>query len=1074
MNNDVKIIISADGTQAQAGVRRVESSLDALKNSVAGVERHTDALTGSFARMGHAAAAIFSGREVIQAVDAWSSLNAQLKITTGSTEAAGRAYQDVVTIALATGQSLTDVGTIYKRFADQSAVLGLSQTRVAGITETVAQAIALSGGSAASAQAALTQFGQALASGTLRGEELNSVLEQAPRLAKTLADGLGVPVGQLRSLAEQGKITSEEMVKALEGQAGKIGGEFVQLPLTVGRALQNMQTAFTDTVGSFEQGTGAFRLLAEGLDGVAGHMGAVATAGGALATVMLGRMVSATVAHAAAATAGAAASRLAAAAELEQAVAANALAISQQRAAGAIGATVGALEALAASAARAAAAQAAATATSRGAMVMGALGGPIGLVTTALSLGAVAWMTWKNGADDATKDTAAKATERISSIIAKIEEMNGRLAGATRTQTTAQLAAGATELKNVDADIEYRQKRLDQIEASQNNNPATGYGLNAEKKAITDELVALDEKRNKLRSVMEQSRADMSLVGSTAIAAFIESSATGAAKVGVEVRKVAAEAAAAFDKAGGFDASNPQHQQANKALAAKVDEIRKKGTDKGGVKEKAPSAVFEGGMAGFDLSVATGAQDKDAEARYQKFRQFRKEEIVASQTANDLITRSNFIGQERVSQLAFEAGLIGKTAAETRRLTAEREISLALERDLLALSQDSRLQDHPEEIARVSAALRANAEAAKAAAVAQAELSSEWTTGARRSLDDYIKTATDAAGQAEQAMTGAFRSMEDALVSMVTSGKADFKSLANSILADLARIAVRQNITGPLAQSMAGLFSGGGNGYGAGGADKPTAGGQGFVWNAKGGVYNSPSLSAYSGGVYDSPRAFTFAKGTGIFAEAGPEAIMPLSRDSRGQLGVRVQGAGAGQEAIMPLSRDATGRLGVRAPSAGNSVAQITASQKVNPAPFKFAKGAAFTNQIVTGPAPFKFAKGAAFTNQIVTGPTPFKFAKGAGLMGEAGPEAIMPLSRDASGRLGVKAEGGGGSNVSIVINNTTGQPASTREVSDGRGGRRIEVTIGDMVASELQRTGSAPNRAMKSGFGVQQNMTRR
>ena len=94
--------------------------------------------------------------------------------------------------------------------------------------------------------------------------------------------------------------------------------------------------------------------------------------------------------------------------------------------------------------------------------------------------------------------------------------------------------------------------------------------------------------------------------------------------------------------------------------------------------------------------------------------------------------------------------------------------------------------------------------------------------------------------------------------------------------------------------------------------------------------------------------------------------------------------------------------------------------------------------------------------------------------MGEAGPEAIMPLSRDASGRLGVKAEGGGGSNVSIVINNTTGQPASTREVSDGRGGRRIEVTIGDMVASELQRTGSAPNRAMKSGFGVQQNMTRR
>ena len=130
------------------------------------------------------------------------------------------------------------------------------------------------------------------------------------------------------------------------------------------------------------------------------------------------------------------------------------------------------------------------------------------------------------------------------------------------------------------------------------------------------------------------------------------------------------------------------------------------------------------------------------------------------------------------------------------------------------------------------------------------------------------------------------------------------------------------------------------------------------------------------------------------------------------------------------------------------------------------AKGAAYDSGIKT------FSRGGMFTNSIVNEPTLFKFARGTGLMGEAGPEAIMPLKRDSQGNLGVS--GSGGANVEVVINNNTGQPATTRESTDSRGNRRVEVIVGDMVAGELARTGSGPQTTMRNMFNVQPRLTRR
>ena len=135
--------------------------------------------------------------------------------------------------------------------------------------------------------------------------------------------------------------------------------------------------------------------------------------------------------------------------------------------------------------------------------------------------------------------------------------------------------------------------------------------------------------------------------------------------------------------------------------------------------------------------------------------------------------------------------------------------------------------------------------------------------------------------------------------------------------------------------------------------------------------------------------------------------------------------------------------------------------------PVTQAKGGAWMDGIQA------FAKGGTFTNSVVSSPTLFKFAKGTGLMGEAGPEAIMPLTRSSDGSLGVRAEGTG-SNVQVVINNSSGTSASASETVDSKGNRRIEVTIGEMAAAEISKSGSTSQNNIRSTFGLQPRLARR
>lgn len=191
------------------------------------------------------------------------------------------------------------------------------------------------------------------------------------------------------------------------------------------------------------------------------------------------------------------------------------------------------------------------------------------------------------------------------------------------------------------------------------------------------------------------------------------------------------------------------------------------------------------------------------------------------------------------------------------------------------------------------------------------QMQSQWSLGAGQALQNYADQAANVAGQVGDVFTRAFQGMEDALVSFITTGKLDFNSLANSIVADITRIIVKQQLSNAL--GIAGGSGSGGGLMGLIGAGIGLFGGtsavaatasampgdaldnfinlKGLAFNAKGGVYASPSLSQYRNEVHDSPKLFAFAKG-GVFGEAGPEAIMPLTRGPDGNLGVRSHGGG--------------------------------------------------------------------------------------------------------------------------------------------------------------------------------------
>lgn len=259
------------------------------------------------------------------------------------------------------------------------------------------------------------------------------------------------------------------------------------------------------------------------------------------------------------------------------------------------------------------------------------------------------------------------------------------------------------------------------------------------------------------------------------------------------------------------------------------------------------------------------------------------------------LERQLAIAQQQGDAAAAAVGMGDKRASRAQsRLALEQENNnkiLALRDELATASTEKQRQELEKQIAlrqeygaklvQVQEDTFAKIDAAQA----------DWSNGASAALENYLDSAADVAGQTQELFTNAFSNLEDGIVQFIKTGKASFKDFADAIIEDLIRIQVRQAAAGFLSSAF-GFLGGGGAALGKGTMTGFSEGS--FVANAKGGVYDSPSLSAFSGGVYDSPQMFAFAKGAGVFAEAGPEAILPLHRGPDGSLGVMAAGAGGG------------------------------------------------------------------------------------------------------------------------------------------------------------------------------------
>lgn len=209
---------------------------------------------------------------------------------------------------------------------------------------------------------------------------------------------------------------------------------------------------------------------------------------------------------------------------------------------------------------------------------------------------------------------------------------------------------------------------------------------------------------------------------------------------------------------------------------------------------------------------------------------------------------------------------------------------------------------------------------------------SDWRNGATSAFSNYLDSARDVAGQTRSLFTNAFSSMEDAVANFAVTGKLSFSDFTKSIIADMARIATRQAASGLLssiAGTALGAWLGGGGGGGATSFGSDIGGA--ITANAKGGVYDSPSLSSFSNQVHDKPQMFAFAKGAGIFAEAGPEAIMPLTRTAGGELGVRALGGGGGGASGGNTESKMEVTININRDGSGDATADTAMGQKLAP-----------------------------------------------------------------------------------------------------------------------------------------------
>lgn len=216
------------------------------------------------------------------------------------------------------------------------------------------------------------------------------------------------------------------------------------------------------------------------------------------------------------------------------------------------------------------------------------------------------------------------------------------------------------------------------------------------------------------------------------------------------------------------------------------------------------------------------------------------------------------------------------------------------------------------------------------------KLRGDWKSGAVAGWNEYLDAATNTYDAVKNVASSTLTGLSNMLTDLMTTGTASVKEFGKSMLKMILEVTNRLMVAYAVQAAMGWISGGSSAGSTPGGSYANAA--AGVTFNAKGGVYDSPGLSKYVNGVYDTPQHFTFqgaskfAKG-GVFAEAGAEAIMPLTRDSAGRLGVRAQGGGGMAPIInTTVNVDAGGSVTTQTTSSGDAMGRALAEEMQNAA----------------------------------------------------------------------------------------------------------------------------------------------
>ncbi|HFP1128771.1 TPA: phage tail tape measure protein, partial [Escherichia coli] len=975
----------------QNGGRQSAAASREMRRALAEVTDQINTAKSSALNMAGAFAGAFATGHLISLADEWNSVNARLKQASQSSDDFQASQRELMAISQRTGTAFSDNASLFARSAASMREYGYSSEEVLKVTEAISTGLKLSGASTAEASSVITQFSQALAQGVLRGEEFNSVNENGDRVIRALAAGMGVARKDLKAMADNGKLTADKVVPALISQLGALRDEYAAMPDTVSSSATKVENAFMAWVGGANEASGVTKTLSGVLNGIAGNIDTVATAAGALVAVGVARYFGNMASSAGSATAG-----LITAARNEVALAEAQLRGTQIATARARAAVYRAQQAVAAArgterqaaaesklaaaqasltrniAARTAAQTTLNTVTSVGSRLLSGALGLVGGVPGLVMLGAAAWYTMYQNQEQA-RESARQYAATIDEIRQKTSAMSLPEAADNEEKTRQALEEQNRLIGEQEGKIRGLKNQIADYQRWLDESPQSGSGAEIILKGLAEATNQLAVEQSRLTQMQGKAQSIQDVLA------------------GLEERRVALIRQQAAEQNKAYQSlliMNGQHTEFNRLLGlgnellqqrqglvnvplrlpqATLDDKQQTALNnserelalsrlKGEARERARLGYAADDLGFVGEAYQTARQNyinnsldawrnnqankpkahKKTEAEktediYKRLIKQQKEQIALAGQNTELAKMKYQVSQGELSTLseAQKKTLLQNAALidqkKIREQLAAYESSLADsnasarasdDAQLLGYGEGSRMRERLQEMWSIRHEFeQKNNELLRQYQAGEIEealwkqekslnekyleerlsdqqdyyakadaLRSDWNAGLQEGLTNWADSATDYASQAADAvvstMDGLVSNISDALAGNVV----DWRNWGSSILQEVSKILMNAAIVNGL-KSLSKSMSGAGGWLGTVGDWL-----SGAVANAKGGVYTSANLSAYSNTIVDTPTYFAFAKGAGLMGEAGPEAIMPLTRAADGSLGVRAIG----------------------------------------------------------------------------------------------------------------------------------------------------------------------------------------